>query len=295
MAEIIRKSAFETRRRQAEQDQQYQAQKLHIPKQYAGDIRAFIAYCLETEQPENGRALLDFLEVSMEQQRVKKTTWERRLVAVKRYLMVTYSEELKTDPLFIDRVLALRNRFKQEEHAEQTHVQGQSAGDKAEILDMVAGLEPRAKAICLVNLITANRPSEMVRLQVKDFDFNGRFVRVYLKKQKEWHNKRLTQEAIKVIKAYIRSYGLKKEDYFVGRVRSGGKYESVQISEVGYNKMIHRLLGFAPYTLRKTQVSAMHEKGADLPAIAKQTGHKSLETLSKHYLKVSDTTVDKYL
>ncbi|WP_280519773.1 hypothetical protein [Siminovitchia terrae] len=35
--------------------------------------------------------------------------------------------------------------------------------------------------------------------------------------------------------------------------------------------------------------------GADLSTIAKQTGHKSLETIDKHYLEVSDPTVDKYL
>jgi len=38
---------------------------------------------------------------------------------------------------------------------------------------------------------------------------------------------------------------------------------------------------------------AMHAAGADLPTIAKQTGHKSLETLVQHYLTVSETTNDK--
>ncbi|WP_342598611.1 tyrosine-type recombinase/integrase [Psychrobacillus sp. FSL H8-0483] len=48
-------------------------------------------------------------------------------------------------------------------------------------------------------------------------------------------------------------------------------------------------------TLRKTQITAMHEAGADLATIAKQSGHKNLETINKHYLEVSDRTVYKYL
>ena len=39
----------------------------------------------------------------------------------------------------------------------------------------------------------------------------------------------------------------------------------------------------------------MHLKGTDLPSISKQTGHKSIQTISEHYLNVSDKTIDKYL
>lgn len=39
----------------------------------------------------------------------------------------------------------------------------------------------------------------------------------------------------------------------------------------------------------------MHEAGADIATIAKQSGHKSLETITKHYLEVHNTTIDKYL
>ena len=39
----------------------------------------------------------------------------------------------------------------------------------------------------------------------------------------------------------------------------------------------------------------MYENGADITTIAKQSGHKSLETITKHYLEVNDTTVDKFL
>lgn len=264
-----------------------------IPERYSGDIRLFEVYCDRTGQNISIDTLLNYLSFSLDEQRVKKTTWERRYAAVKKYLNVAHGMTLNEEQNAT--ISKLRKVFSLEEYKEQTHIQGQSAVDKNEVLEMIEKLDVRAKAICLVNLITANRPNEMVRLKISDFNFSARSVRVYLKKQKEWHNKRLTQETIKIVRDYIRAYGLKKDDYFVGRSRAAGKYESVQIGEVAYNKAVHRWLGFAPYGLRKTQVSSMHEKGADLPAIAKQTGHKSLEVLSKHYLKVSDSTVDKYL
>ena len=265
-----------------------------IPEQYAGDIRRFREYAAETGQEESFDTLLNYLARSLEVDQVKKTTWERRLSAVKKYLVVTYGQALTDEQKQV--LSGLRRVYQLEEYKEQTHIRGQQAADKEEIMQQIGKMDVRAKAICLVNLVTANRPSEMVRLKVGDFDLIGRSVRVYMAKQKEWHIKRLTPEAVEAVRAYIRTYKLQQDHYFVGRVRKGGhNYESVQIGEVAYNKFIHRHLHFAPYTLRKTQVSAMHEKGADLPAIAKQTGHKSLEVLSKHYLKVNDKTIDKFL
>lgn len=289
MNDLIHIKQFE----ESKQLQELLEQSRKIPERYAGDIGRFRDYASGTQQPETIATLLNYLAHSMTQEGIKKTTWERRLAAAKKYLAVTHDLHFTDEDR---RVIAdLRKVYSLEDYKEKTHIEGQPAADKAELMDMIEKMDPRARAICLVNLVTANRPSEMVRMKIEDFNFTSRSVRIYLKKQKEWHTKRLTQEVIKAVKEYIKAYGLKKDDHFVGRVRKGGRYENVQIGEVAYNKMIHRYLGFAPYTLRKTQVSAMHEKGADLPAIAKQTGHRSLETLSKHYLKVNDTTIDKYL
>ncbi len=117
-----------------------------------------------------------------------------------------------------------------------------------------------------------------------------------MKKQKRWHTKRLTKDVINAIELYINEYGLRADDYFVGRVYKNGRYESTAISEIGYCKALQRWTGgLTGYNFRKSQVVAMHAAGADLPTIAQQTGHKSLETLVQHYLTVSETTLDKYL
>lgn len=295
MGNVVRTQSFETRKRHQERRQHVVEKQTEIPARYEGDIRRYLQYCSETDQPDCVEALLDYLYVSLKDHRVKKTTWERRLAAVRKHLTVTQGVDFKSEPEAADELSAMRKMYKEEERADQIVLGGQSALDKQEVLEMIYKLPVREKAIAYVNLITANRPSDMVRMQIKDFDFNGRFVRVYLPKQSKWHTKRLTLELIKAVKDYIKTYNLKDDDYFVGRVNKSGVYTSAQITEGGYSKSLHKWLGITGYNLRKTQVVAMHIAGADLPTIAKQTGHESVEVLAKHYLQVSDTTVDKYL
>ncbi len=295
MGEIVRKQSFETRKRHIERKSHIEEKNNEIPERYDGDIRRFLQYCTETDQPDGTEAMLDYLYVSLKVHLIKKTTWERRLAAIRKHLSVTYGVDFKAEPGVANELSGMRKMYKEIQHAPQTHLKGKSAVDKQDLLNMIYALPVREKAITYINLITASRPSEMVRLKIGDFDLDAQKVEVYLKKQGIYHDKRLTLEAIKVVRDYIKAYKLKPSDYFVGRVYKGGRYESVEIGEIGYTKALQRWTGFTGYNFRKTQVVAMHEAGADLPTIAKQTGHRSLETLSKHYLKVSDSTVDKYL
>lgn len=292
---VIRQKTFETKKRHRVRKAEVEQRKKMISKRYEGDIRRFLTYCKATDQLDDVEAMLDYLYVSLTEEQIKKTTWERRLAAIKRYLEVNQEIDFKKEHEAMNEISIIRKMYDEVENARLTKIEGKVAVDKSELLKMIDELPTREKAICLVNLITANRPNEMVRLKIKDFHLERRTVSVYLKKQKTWHNKRLTLEATKAVREYIREYKLRPNDYFVGRVYKGGRYESVEISETGYWKALQRWTGLTAYNFRKSQVVSMHEAGADLPTIAKQTGHRSLETISEHYLNVSDTTVDKYL
>lgn len=295
MGELVQKHSFETRKRHAQLEQIVLEKEKEIKPGYRSQIKLFLQYCMDTGQPDNMKAVLDYLYTSITEQKVKKTTWELRLVAIRRYMTVTHGIDLKSDPKVAVTLRTLRGMFKNEEHKDQIGLKGKSAIDKQELLDMIYKLPVRERAITLINLITANRPSEMVRLKIKDFDLEGRSVDVYLKKQSKPHRKRLTQEAVKAVRDYIKEYKLKPDDFFVGRVFKGGRYDNVQISEIGYTKALQKWTGLTGYNFRKTQVVAMHEAGADLSTIKKQTGHTSVEVIAKHYLEVNDKTVDKYL
>lgn len=261
-------------------------------KMYEGDFKRFQQYAEQNNISLSFETLESYLLETIEKG-LKLSTFNRRCASVKHFLVNEYGiiETVEQS----QRIALLRQMYNNDEHAEQKRIQGQVAQPKDEVMSMINKLDVRAKAIALFNLITACRPSEMIAVQIKHIDLNNRSVSVYMKKQKEWKTKRLTLECVNAIRDYIKAYGLSAENYLVGKVDKHNNYSSVQVSDIAYRKSIHKWLGFAPYTLRKTQITAMHENGADIATIAKQSGHKSLETITKHYLEVNDTTVDKFL
>src|SRR5690625_974274 len=292
---VISSQSFTTKRRHEERRKRIEEEKNKIPEAYKYDINTFVTFCEESGQPESEYSLLDFLYVSIINERVKKSTWEKRFSAIKKYLSVEYDITINSDSNFYEEISSIREIYTDLENKELNYRDGESPVDKDELLEMIRRLPTREKAICLVNLITASRPSEMIIMKVGDFNLQSRSLRFYLKKQQTWHEKRLTQECVKAVRDYIDKYNLSPHNHFVGRLNKNRDYADIEVSDSGYRFMLDQWLGLTPYTLRKTQVTSMHMAGADLPTVAKQTGHKSLETLSRHYLNVADSTVDKYL
>lgn len=296
---MVRVKNFENEKRYREREKVVTEIKNKISSGYKSDIRQYQKFCFKTDQEENLISFLDFLYYSIKKQKVKKSTWEKRLTALKKYFSVMYKTDFKKEAELMEEVSMIRSLYNEENFASLTKIEGKKRVNRNEMLEILSKLDIRKKAICMVNLITANRPSEMIRLKISDFDLENNSVSIYMIKQKDWHEKRLTQEVVILIREYIKKYNLKKDDYFVGSILSNGKgkekYVSKKISEEAYRKMLKESTGWTAYNFRKTQVSSMHEKGADLPAIAKQTGHQSIKTISDHYLNVSDSTIDKYL
>lgn len=290
---VLFKPAFENRKRQRDREKQFEDIKNQLPEQYASEIRAFQQHCQSTEQDENVESYIDFLHGSILVERVKKSTWEKRVVAIRKYLSVTHQIVFGDESR--EQLSFMRKMYQTEDNAELIKVEGKANVDKDHLVEALHQLPARPKAICLVNLYTGNRPNEMVRLKVKDFQLEGFTLSVYMKKQKAWHNKRLNLETVKAVREYMALYKLKPDDYFVGRVYKNGRYQSEQVSETAYRSMLKKWTSLSPYNYRKTLVAHMHAKGADLSTIAKQTGHRSTQVLEKHYLTVSDARVDQYL
>lgn len=261
-------------------------------KMYSGDFKRFKEYCNQQKRSISFESLEKYLFQTIEVGR-KLSTFNRRAAGVKYYLINQYGL-IETEQQS-QRIAQLRSMYNNQEYSEQKLMQGQSAQDKNEVMYLIDKLDTRAKAIALCNMVTANRPSEMINLQIKHFNLKNKSIDVFMNKQSEWKVKRLTLEVVNAVRAYITEYQLAENDYFVGKVDKHGNYFSEKISDTAYRNTIHKWLGFAPYTLRKTQITAMHEAGADLAIIAQQSGHKSLETITKHYLEVRNTTIDKYL
>lgn len=276
--------------------QKIRQQKL---KRYQSDFNLFQAFCDEHLLSKNFEALELYLHDLITQQQVRLSTFNRRLAGVKYWLVHEYGFQFTSE--HEASVKLLRSLYDQEEYLRLKPMRGKRAEKQSDVLRLIDRYDTdkksdiRKRAICLVNLITANRPSEMVRLKVSDFDLENRTVQVMMVKQGEMKEKRLTLECVQAIRNYMVACELMPEDYFVGAADKWGNHTSRQISEVSYNQAIQSWLGFAPYTFRKTQITAMYQKGADIPTIAKQSGHKSHQTIMEHYIKLKSDDVDEFL
>lgn len=266
---------------------------------YHPDYKLFKQFCEKHFLLKNFDSLELYLHELVTQHHVRLSTFNRRLAGIKYWLLnesrlqMTIEQEVS--------IKALRSLYNEEEYLRLKPMRGVRTEKQSDVLCLIDRYDTdkksdiRKRAICLVNLITANRPSEMVRLKVDDFDLENRMVRVMIVKQGEMKEKRLTLECVQAIKNYITACKLAADDYFVGAADKWGNHTSRQISEVSYNQAIQSWLGFAPYTFRKTQITAMYQKGADIPTIAKQSGHKSHQTIMEHYINFHTDDVDEYL
>lgn len=266
---------------------------------YAPDFKQFEVFCERHLLPIDFNSLELHLHESITIQQVRLSTFNRRLAGVKYWLTTKFNQQQTLEQE--ERVRLLRQLYNEETYLRLKPQRGVRAENQQDVLRLIERYDTnkpadiRKRAICLVNLITANRPSEMVRLKMSDFDLENRSVWVMMKKQGEMKEKRLTLECVQSVKKYMQVCKLQPEDYFVGASDKWGNHTSRQIHEDSYNQSIQAWLGFAPYTFRKTQITAMYNNGADIPTIAKQSGHKSHQTIMEHYINLKTSDVDTFL
>lgn len=266
-----------------------------ISEAYKYDIRLFETFCEENSREINIESMMDYLYLLIVKDHVKKTTFEKKLQAIKKYMAVEFAIEFKNNDYFDEQIKGLRKMFNDTQFADQNIVEGKKPLEYDDMMAKLNRLEVRPRAICLVNYITGNRPNEMVRLKIKHFDFTDNTVQVHLKKQGITIRKVLTKDVVHAVKAYIEQFELKDEDYFVGQVNRYGQYKSKEITIRSYWEFLNKQTSLSGYNFRKSIIKRMHDNGADLPTIAKQTGHQNLNTITDHYLKVSKDRVKQFL
>lgn len=269
-------------------------------KDYEGEFNLFKKWCSVNHYTIDFCWAEKYILNEIEIKGIKLNTMNRKVAALRFYLSEVH-DQIEPEE-FSDSIKAMRDLYNFEPYLKRKGINPVTfAMQKEEALSLIDKYDTdnpediRIYAICLVNLITANRPSEMVRLRIKDFDFSRREVAVKLVKQKTLHRKRLTMAAIFAVQKYISSFKLTPEDFFVGKVDKWGNYSSVQINPNTYRQNIKKWINVAPYTLRKTQITNMHRNKADLATIARQSGHKSVQTISEHYIKLDSADLDDYI
>lgn len=194
---------------------------------YRPDFERFIRFCEVEQREPSFDAMEKYLHESIVEQGVKYSTFNRRAAGIQYYLKDVLNLEQTTEQQ--KRIQIIRQLYNTEDYLRLKPMRGVRAERQEEVLSIINKYDTnkkadiRKRAICFVNLITANRPSEMVRLKVSDFDLENRTVLVMLKKQGEMKEKRLTLECVKAVQKYVQSFQLSDDDYFVGAADRWGE------------------------------------------------------------------------
>jgi len=141
-----------------------------------------------------------YLHQLIAQQHVRLYTFNRRLTG--REVLIVYEHGFQFISAHEASVKLLCSLYDQEAYMRLNPVRWKRAG-KNKVMYCHYNTDKKIDickhAICLVNLIMANPPLEMVRLKVHGFDLANRTVQVMTVKQGEMKEKRLTQECVQAI------------------------------------------------------------------------------------------------
>src|SRR5699024_6916724 len=82
---IIGVQHFVNNQRKLERQNEYK-KKQKLSEHYSGEIKDFINFCNVTQQEINYDSLIDYLYVSVEIDKIKIRTWDKRYYAIKSYI-----------------------------------------------------------------------------------------------------------------------------------------------------------------------------------------------------------------
>ena len=147
---------------------------------------------------------------------------------------------------------------------------------------------PRNRAMLLLALKHALRPSEVVALKCSDLDLKNGLLTINRLKKSEDNVQVLSASEREALAAYLAVRESDSDSLFVSR--KGGKMDVSAYFRVYQATAVAAELPASlqhPHCARHTAAVLMLNNGATLPEVQKFLGHKSLASTG-HYLKVSD-------
>jgi integrase/recombinase XerD len=147
---------------------------------------------------------------------------------------------------------------------------------------------PRNRAMLLVAIKHAMRPSEVVNLRLSDLDLKNGLVTISRLKKSEDNEQTLSASEREALAAWLAVRDDASDFLFTSR--KGGRMDVSAYFRVYQAAAIAAELPASlqhPHCARHTAAVLMLNTGASLPEVQKFLGHKSLASTG-HYLKVSD-------
>lgn len=149
---------------------------------------------------------------------------------------------------------------------------------------------PRDYSILNTLIFSLQRKTEIFNLNVEDVDFNE--YKLYIRKAKGNQSRviNLREEVIVSLKRWLDTRepnNPEEKALFLNEFgeRIGSTSLKAILNKYAVKAKITKRV--YPHLLRASMATIMHDKGATLPEIQAQTGHKSIDTLVKHYIQSS--------
>jgi integrase/recombinase XerC len=283
LAEAVQKFVEELRRRNA---------SAHTIRNYASDLEQFMAYFTVGDRPRPRIEDLDALAIRewlgfLYQQRLSPVSMGRKLAAVRSLLRFLVREgTVTTNVARLVRTPKTPKTLPAVMTAEQTNLMLDGVPDAAEKLERP--FPARDLAIFELLYGCGLRISELTGLNLEDFDFNERWVRVRGKGRKE-RQVPLPGKAARALERYldVRQPAAASERALLlnhrgRRLTDRGARGIVKF----YARMITGDSSLHPHSLRHAYATHLLSDGADLRAIQELLGHSQLSTTQK-YTQVS--------
>ncbi len=130
---VVYAKDFENRKRHADQERKITEIENHIPDGYQSDIRMYQKYCEASEQRESTQSFLDYLFVSVTEEGVKKNTWKKRVVALRKYFSIEHGIRFSESVQF--RISLTRKLYREEGRERLVPIAKQTGHQSFETLD----------------------------------------------------------------------------------------------------------------------------------------------------------------
>ena len=130
---------------------------------------------------------------------------------------------------------------------------------------------------------TVCRPSEIIHLRKRDFDFKNKRIEIFQNKVKKSKIIYFTDEFIAEIQDFIST----ADDYVFKGHFAGKEYYSKKFSKL--RNKLEMPKEYKLYTFRHTRGTELMDSTNDLEFVSKSLGHQNIKTTAEHYINRDDT------
>lgn len=234
---------------------------------YKIDLKLFFDFT-ENKYSVNVKTIQNFVEYLMFDRKEARATINRRLSALKSFYKYLYNEEI------VDRKIGDKIQYVKSDPKKIKRIMPQS--DIFKILDRIKDVRDRALLETLYS--TGMREGELSALNIDDIDFENKLVVIIKGKGKKSRIVPISDQALKWIKASLKSRSS-------GPLFLNNKY--TRLGTKGIYNITKEYFKLSPHDLRHCFATHMLANTNNLQAVSEMLGHSNINITAQTYTHLS--------